>query len=214
MKKLLLILGNVLIVNIAVFTQNSSNAKEVWRVVDYTVDFGSISKETFDKLPKCSAIFTVEKGYKKKSKGKYNIDLGSRTIVLKDRFEEDSPEYTKYNYLYTIKDIICFEVKYYESSSILLINKKSGIIKELLGAFLFSPDCRFIFCASQIIDYEPFPNNIQIYKVDGETINLIVEYDLVDWIPENIKWVNNNTICFEQKNISKNQSYGRITITN
>ena len=214
MKKLLFVLGNVLIVNIAVFTQNSSNAKEIWRVVDYTVDFGSISKETFDKLPKCSAIFTVEKGYQKKSKGKYNIDLGSRTIVLKDMFEEDSLEYTKYNYLYTIKDIICFEVKYYESSSILLINKKSGMIKESSGAFLFSPDCRFIFCASQIMDYEPFPNNIQIYKVDGETINLIVEYDLVDWIPENIKWVNNNSICFEQKNISKNQSYGRITITN
>ena len=213
MKKLLLILGNVLIVNIAVFTQNSSNVKEVWRIVDYTIDFESIPKETFDKLPKCSAIFTVEKRIKK-SKGKYSIDLGSRTIVLKDRFEEDSPEYTKYNYLYTIKDIICFEVKYYESSSILLINKKSGMIKELSGAFLFSPDCRFIFCASQIMDYEPFPNNIQIYNVDGESINLILEYDLVDWIPENIKWVNNNTICFEQEQKWGKRSYGRITISN
>ena len=61
--------------------------------------------------------------------------------------------------------------------------------------------------------HEPFPNNIQIYNVDGESINLILEYDIVDWIPENIKWVNNNTICFEQEQKWGKRSYGRITIT-
>lgn len=177
----------------------------------YNVNFETISKQKYNKCAKYEIIPTNENKIQKKD-STYNLFFVNKSIILQDKGEEDDPSFVRYNYLYSFFDILCFEVKYYEISTTLLIEKKTGMFIEILGKFVFSPNGSFLFCASQLSNYEPFPNNIQIYKIINGQIRLISEYFLENWIPDNIKWINANTIFFEQKYCNNKIEYAKITI--
>lgn len=84
---------------------------------------------------------------------------------------------------------------------------------EFLGEINFSPDCKFIFVASKIIDYEPFFNTIEIYKVVRSQLRLVANYNIGDWIPDSIKWINEKTVIFKQKFKDNRTNYLKMTIS-
>lgn len=177
---------------------------------NYNIGFENISKKEFNNHTKYE-IVSMNDNKIQKADSSYTLFFDNKNIILYDKSEEDDPSFVKYNYMYSIFDVLCFEIKYYEISTFLLIEKNTGMFVEILGDFFFSPGGSYLFCASQLENYEPFPNNIQIYKITNGHIWLIAEYYLENWIPCNIKW-DNETIFFEQQYSNGKIEYAKITI--
>ncbi|MDR0971917.1 MAG: hypothetical protein LBM25_06005 [Bacteroidales bacterium] len=152
----------------------------------------------------------------KKENNSYNIKLNNnKNIILTDSNSEDNPSYVKYLYIGRFNNYLCFEVYYYEISKILLINDYNGEKIEIIGNIYISPDMKYLINASQIMEYDQMPNIIQIWLMDNYKLNLITNINLEDnWIPENIKWIDNNTILFQKLHYNNTKSWEKISINN
>lgn len=196
---------------IFLYSQISGIDAKIWFTDCYDVDFENISKNEFKDKTMCKVASFQDSGIQKVNNS-YTLLFENKSIELFDKYEEDNPSFVKYNYLNSIFDFLCFEINYYETSTTLLVNKKTGMFKEIFGNCYFSPDGRFLFCASQFVNYEPIPNNIQIYTITNGQMQLLVEYYIEDWIPDNIGWVSPVTIFFEQKYCDGKSKYAKITV--
>lgn len=148
-----------------------------------------------------------------KKNNSYLISLNNKEIILKDISKEDNPEYTKYEYIGSFDNYLCFRVHYYEISTVLLVNRDYGISTEVYGNIYLSSDKHYLISASQALNYEPFPNNIQLWLINNNRLDIITELNIEDFTPENIKWINNNTIVFEKSYDNEINSWGKITIS-
>jgi hypothetical protein len=149
-----------------------------------------------------------------KNDGFYHLIFSDQTIILRDTLSEDDPFYIHYKYTGSYEDVglLCFDVYYYEIGTTLLINQLTGDSLEVYGKPLLSPTGQFLFNASQILNYEPFPNILQIWAMENLQIKLLVEYYPSDWTPRNIKWINDSSIVFEQRFQDNRTAYARIEI--
>jgi len=176
--------------------------------------FKTISKKEYLSKKDSSLPLTNENALKK-TNGFYSLNLNERVIVLRDTLEEDNPLYAHYEYVgvYPNIGLLYFSVSYYESGATLLINQHTGNSVEFFGEPILSPNGTLMFNASQIMNYDVIPNIIQIWSIENGQIKLLIEYDLDDdWIPENIKWIDEKTIFFIRKFEDNSTVYAMIDV--
>ncbi len=210
MSKIILII--MLFVSFSIYSQNDQTMANFGLFDSTFINFEFSSKKDFDTHKNSSCEYNLKDDIKKEN-GSYVLNFENKTIILRDKFEEDDPAFTEYTYMYSVTDFLYFKVRYYEITTSLVINQVSGNITEFLGEINFSPDCKFIFVASKIIDYEPFPNTIEIYKVVNNQIILVAKYNIGDWIPDSIKWINEKTVIFKQRFKDNRINYIKMTIS-
>lgn len=207
MKKILFILIFVFSISFVFSQQNIS--------IDTVVGtfYTNISKKEYLSKKDCS-IRISNKTEVKKIDDSYSLKVNDKIIVLQDSFEEDNPSYICYQYMGEFLSIglLCFRVDKYEIGTILLINQYTGNSIEFFGEPTLSPKSELMFNASQIMNYDPFPNNIQIWTIKDNQIKLCIEYQLDNWIPEDVKWVNEKTIFFRQRFEDNSILYAKIDL--
>jgi hypothetical protein len=171
-----------------------------------------IDKEEFATSTNKS-VYIAKRDSLVKQNGSYIIFIQNKTLALQDVENEDSPEYKKYEYFGDIEYFWIFNIFSYEMSSTLLVNKNDGECQELFGEPLISPNGDYICNASQVINYEPFQNLLQIWSIKCKQIKLIYQLEIKDnWIPDKIKWTDDNTIVFIQKRMGYTKHYSKIKI--
>ncbi|HHU47367.1 MAG TPA: beta-propeller fold lactonase family protein [Bacteroidales bacterium] len=207
-----IILSIILLMTFWGYSQNDPIMADFGLINNTLITFELTSEKDFVSHKNYSFVYNVDKEIQKRD-SLYVLNLENKTIILQDKFDEEDPAFTKYTYQFSVANFLCFEVRYYEITTNLIINQESGSITELLGEIIFSPDCKFIFVASKTINYDPFQNTIEVYKIANNQIKLITEYNIGNWIPDSIKWINNKTVLFVQKFNSNNTNYLKMTIS-
>ena len=95
-----------------------------------------------------------------------------------------------------------FQVDYYEAGSHLLVNFLSGKTKEISGEPVLSPEGNKMACVSVYGIGQPITTYLELYSVGKDSLNIRFEGKFDHWIPDELKWVDNNTIFIKQSTIA------------
>ena len=85
-------------------------------------------------------------------------------------------------------------VKYYETGEYMLINNKTGKESKLWGLPIISPNQKKVCCYGDALGYDVMPNGIQMYDYSDNNLIKEWEWEIEDWKPESVEWLNNNTL--------------------
>ncbi len=126
-----------------------------------------------------------------------NVGQGEK-LVLKDSLaQSDNVDQVTYTYVGFIKEIRFYIImaQYYETGEYLLINSNTGEQTRVWGVPKLSPNKKYIVCYSDAIGYDVMPNGIQMWALSPNgKLDLAWEYNQLNWAPEDIVWVNDNSI--------------------
>jgi hypothetical protein len=127
--------------------------------------------------------------------GKYKKLINNR--------EEDGNSFIIFNYRNKLKDLPFhyFDINYYEGTQVLLVDERNGNEYYINDEPKVSPDNKFIATASFDLDASYNPNELNIWRIDPDSLSLVFSIKPNDWGPSNIKWINNSSFNFA-KNIS------------
>jgi hypothetical protein len=109
-----------------------------------------------------------------------------------------------------------FQVDYYEASSHMLVNFLSGKSKEICGEPVLSPEENKMACVSVYGIGQPITTYLELYSVGKDSLNLRFEGEFDHWVPDEIKWIDNNTLFIKQSTIAapgrEIVSYARVQL--
>lgn len=149
-----------------------------------------------------------------KENGQFCIPIKNDIIFLNDTLNEDDPSFVEYNYIgfFDIINFYYFDVRYYEIAKFCIINQNTGNRYYELGEPIFSLNGEMMINASSISKYEPFPNVIQLWRIRNGEISLVVDFFPKDWVPMNVKWINENTVYFLIQYDNNKKKYAQLII--
>jgi hypothetical protein len=171
------------------------------------VNIEKIKKADFDALPGV-AIDTVEANYLRHDSLMvhragtalfFKTKAKQVTIANNDK-EDDETAVAHYTYRGFIKSIGQFLVygTYYEEYNYLLIDAETGDITHLWGMPVVSPDGKFFIAGNCDLVATFTPNGLQLFKSTHKP-GLVGEKELVDWGPEELKWLDDKTLLTKVK---------------
>jgi hypothetical protein len=109
-----------------------------------------------------------------------------------------------------------FQVDYYEACSHLLVNFLSGKSKEICGEPVLSPEENKMACISVYGIGQPITTYLELYTVGKDSLSLRFEGEFDHWVPDEIKWIDNNTLFIKQSTIAdpgrEIVSYARVQL--
>jgi hypothetical protein len=118
-------------------------------------------------------------------------------IVLKDSIGkyEDS-DFIKYEILGYFKrlGLYVFLKKELETSSHLIIDERNGYVFKIWGEPIFFKNSNFFITIADSLGYDVMPNGIQFCMFDDHKIKILYEYNVDNYIPEEIKINKDNSI--------------------
>ncbi|TND00501.1 MAG: hypothetical protein FD123_4362 [Bacteroidetes bacterium] len=174
-----------------------------------TYDIHTYTPEAFDHLPSSGPERLVDRNeniqYEDSSKAK-RVDktlvlktVDGKEVILANTFAgEGMEDYTRYIYVGSMKTIACWYVDVYEYESYhgLLIDQRNGQQTEMWNKPRLSPDLKHFIVANLDLDAAFTPNGFQLWELTDDGPKKIWEREFEGWGPDDVRWVDNNTIAF------------------
>lgn len=149
--------------------------------------------------------------------GQWNIQLlNGKNFELKIPKYSDVADYA-FEYYYKDLNLIIFREQWSEGNAYLIVNRNSGEAIRTIGPPIFSPDGNFFLAINDDIEAGYSPNGIQLYKIEGNKITLLLEY-IMDLAPSRANWVSDSTFQLEvysvnwEKNVSREYLHYLVSI--
>jgi hypothetical protein len=83
-----------------------------------------------------------------------------------------------------------------EDAKYFLVNENTGEKTEIRAEPQLSPNGNLIFCSAAMNEMTGDPGRIQLFRINGNHLEKIVEKTCADWSPEYSKWTNDSTLFF------------------
>lgn len=132
--------------------------------------------------------------------------------TLKDKFEAYDSDVQIYKYVRSLDEIsywLC-EVSYYEGGSLILLDQDNGEQINVWSRPVFSPDETHFVTNSMDLEAGYMPNGMQLFEVKDGKASLVWKFEVSDWGPETVNWIDNETIAIQKSGIdyeSEDYSY-------
>ncbi|MDT8412239.1 MAG: hypothetical protein RQ875_07255 [Vicingaceae bacterium] len=127
----------------------------------------------------------------------FKLNNGENAYLINDDSDDDS-KYGQYHYLGTIDNLNHFIVygAFYEWHNYLLIDMESGDTNYLAGFPILSPDKKTIISGNCDLVAGFTFNGLELYS-NTNPINKISSIELMEWGPEEIKWIDNSILLIK-----------------
>lgn len=108
--------------------------------------------------------------------------------------------------------LLVFRVQWYEGNNYAVIDLTNGKKAYMLGRPCLSSDSKLLISTNCDIESSYSQNGFQLFEFVNRQLKIIWEYDPGSWGPEDVKWVDDNTIVSRVQLANGKRTYKKIRI--
>ena len=199
--------------------ENTDNFEktDIYGDLDYRTKLTDTIENYFNKARKIQTYLTKQFGdYFYSTDTMLVLRLANGETLNFNKAREDTDglqEYIFEHYLDQI-DYYLLTVVYWEGSSKLLVNRKNGFTKEIIGMPYISEDNKKIIAINSDLDAGYNFNGIELYTIFADSLQTEFRKE-TKWGPIDVKWIHDNEFLLKREhfhNDGKNIDYKRVKI--
>ncbi len=151
------------------------------------------------------AIF-IEKYLTKKFEDYFIANDSVLTLLLSDgrqlkflKWDSERDEGFNFEHYFSSIDYFLLHVQWGEGNCWMLVNRKNGFKKYIMGKPYISPDLQKIFSINSDLDAGYSDNGFELLSISNDTLKTEFKLDIRNWGPTGAKWLANNRLIIEKE---------------
>jgi hypothetical protein len=157
------------------------------------------TKKTVQNINQDSPAVKYDKEIWKQADTSY-IKLKNGTIKKLVDNKEEGGHYISYSFKNKLTGLpyFVFHIEYYEGSQVLLVDEAKGNEYFINDEPQLSPDNKFIATASLDLEAHYNSNELNVWRIELDTLKLVFSIKPNDWGPSDLVWLNNSSMNYKK----------------